>query len=188
MSDTTETAIDVEYEDVSIPGEEAPPPGAEVAVVEALDPRSGEVIDLRSLELVDVGELLEQADRFIAAASEFRRAIVDEGARRLDRMNARRETVGDLELETNAPSSVQYREDVLKRKLEELVEADVLDASIIDRVFPTPEPPPPPGPKLSKRELNKLKSNERVAAAIAAASVRTASTRTLKVTRKAPAE
>lgn len=186
MTETPTTdVVDATFVDESIPGEPAPPAGAELAVVEeALDPRNGELVDLTALELGGLAELLEDVEHFIGLAGAFRRAVVDEGARRLDRLNARKERVGNVELETNAPTVVEYREDVLRASLEELVEAGDLEAPALARIFPTPKPPPPPKPKLDKRELNKLKANPAVAGVIAAASVRSPTTRTLKVRRK----
>lgn len=181
---TEAEVIDSTADDVSIPGEEAPPVGAELELVEVTDPASGEVINLRDLEPIGLARTIDRVDRLVVDVAAFRRALVDAGAHMLDRLNARKDRVGEYELETNAPTSVEYREDVLLGELVALVAAGVIEAKVIDKVFKPQElPKEPPPPKLDKRELNKLKSNERAAAAIARASVRTNNRRTLKVTR-----
>lgn len=180
---TDAQVVDSTADDVSIPGEAAPV-GAELELVEVMDPASGEVINLSQLDPLGVARIVERVDRLVVEVAAFRRTLVETGANILDSLNARKDRVDGYELETNAPTSVSYREDVLRGELIALVASGVIKPAVLDKVFKPQElPTEPPPPKLDKRELNKLKSNERAAAAIARASVRTNNTRTLKVTR-----
>lgn len=149
--------------------------------LEVLNPASGELLNLRELDTNDLALTVARIDEHVGEVAAFRKALVDEAVRRLDSLAKRKANVGGYELETNAPTTVDYREDVLRAGIEELVAAGELDGAILEQLWPTPAPPPPPAPKLNKRELNKLKADPRVAGAIAAASVRVNNTRTLKV-------
>lgn len=149
--------------------------------LEVLNPASGELLNLRELDTNDLALTVARIDEHVGEVAAFRKALVDEAVRRLDSLAKRKANVGGYELETNAPTTVDYRDDVLRAKLEELIEAGELDRAILEQLWPAPPPAPPPAPKLNKRELNKLKADPRVAPAIAAASVRVNNTRTLKV-------
>lgn len=149
--------------------------------LEVLNPASGELLNLRELDTNDLARAVARVDRHVIAVADFRKALIGESVRRLDSLAKRKALVGGYELETNAPSTVEYREDVLRENIEALVEAGKLEAAILEQLWPTPAPAPPPKPKLDKRVVNKLKADPDVAPAIAAASVRVNNNRTLKV-------
>lgn len=160
--------------------ENATEPGTALIV----HPATGEVLDLKAAASNDLGYAYEDVIELEHKLRSFRQAIADEAARRLDSINARTETFGDVTLETNAPTEESYSVDDLLRELKPLVAAELLDESVLERCVIRPLPNPP-APKVDKREVNKLKRHDsaQVLAALARARVVTRTTRTLKVKR-----
>jgi hypothetical protein len=150
-----------------------------------VQPASGELVDLNA-PTTELAAGLERLDELVMRLGDFRQAVTDELARRMDTANSRTERVGDYVLKTNAPTSEEYPVRPLREALRRLVELKVLDPVVLERVVKTP-PPTPPEPKVDKRELNKLKNHAdpRVARAIGAVRQRTPNRRTLKVERDA---
>lgn len=148
-----------------------------------MHPASGELVDLDA-PTTDLAAGLEALDDLIDGLGDFRQVVVEEVTRRMDAYNSRTEHVGQYVLETNAPVTETYPLRQLRKALEGLVEANVLEAGVIDRVIKQP-PPQPQDPKVDKRELNKLKGhgNPRVAAALGAVRERHPQRRTLKIKR-----
>lgn len=157
--------------------------GAELLVI----PITGEAIDVKAAA---ANELVQAVDRLVGYISDLgavRRAVEVELIRRLDATNARREMVGDdVELETNAPATDVYDLATLEEQLKRLVDEDVIDAVVLERIIVQP-PPKPQDRKLDKRELNKLKGHDdpRVGRALGVARERRPNNRTLKINRKA---
>lgn len=178
-------ASDVRARREAVQAEDAagPAPESETSrALVAIDPVTGEILDLKALTTTDLAEATERARGLIDEVFGFRQRIVDEVSRRMDRENSRSAVVGSLKITTNAPVKESYPIAPLRAALQALVDADVLEASVIDRVI-TEADPKPPEPKVAARELNKLKGHDdqRVAAAIGAVRQRDPQRRTLKV-------
>jgi hypothetical protein len=156
-----------------------------VAVVE---PVTGEALELESMAPTELAERLEALDELRGRLGDYRRALIDEAASRLDAENTRKRIFGDFELETNAPSEETYTPARVRAALAPLVAAGKLTAEALDRILVTPDPAPP-AERVDKRELNKLKRSpdgDVLRAIHAARDVRPA-TRTLKVNRRSTA-
>lgn len=156
--------------------------------LELVHPATGEVLDIKAATTTELAAGIESLADLFANLGDFRQAIIDELAGRLDSANARKERVGPYELETNPPTTENYDAGILEAELTALVEAKVLDPVIIDRVVPFPEPTPPPKPqrRVDKREVNKLKksTDRRVQSAVAKARSIAHNRRTIKVARQ----
>lgn len=152
---------------------------------ELVIPVTGEVINLDEATTTDLCEARQRLSDITADAGRVTGYIADELARRLDSANKRKATVGEYELETNAPTSDEYLLDVLRDELNGLVEAGVIEPQVVGEVIAVP-PPAEPRPRVMVRELNKLKNHPdpRVAAAIVKARVRKQNRRTVKINRK----
>lgn len=192
-TENTDRADDAFKEDVLAEEEALDPTDVEVEPVTSLEvahPATGEVIDLKAAPTPELAAGLEQLDDLMGQLREFRQAVVDEAAARLDALGARKELITeDLELETNPPTTDEYPVEATRAELEALVEAGVLDAAIVDRVIVQPPTPPPPGPppkRVAKAEVNKLlkSSDRRVLQALGRARQRTTNRRTIKIKRK----
>lgn len=151
----------------------------------AVDPTSGEIIplDATAPELVDA---LTRNAELIVRIAEFRQALTDELARRLDKLNTRTDRIGPFDVETNAPTEEVYSVDRLREELGKLVDADVIDPAVLEQVITWPTPKPPE-PRVDKREANKLKRHpdRRVLAALQAAREIRRTKRTIKIKRNA---
>lgn len=176
-ADTDQAVVDA--------GEEA---AATATALELVHPATGEVLDIKAATTTELAAGIESLADLFANLGDFRQAIINELAGRLDSANARKEQVGPYELETNPPTTEDYSASTLEAELRELVEAKVLDPVIIDRVMPFPPPyvPPKPQRRVDKREVNKLKksTDQRVLTAVAKARTILTQRRTVKVTRR----
>lgn len=150
-----------------------------------LNPASGEVIDLDAADLPALAAQVDRVGEMFGNLGLFRQALVDEAAKRLDRLNARKDVVGDYVIETNAPTTATYTIEAVRNQLRDLIAEGILDESVLDRVI-VQDPPKAPPPKLAKVELNKLARHEdrRVAGALARARTVAPQRRTLTVKRK----
>lgn len=157
---------------------------ATTAALELVHPVTGELLDVAGAATTDLAAAAAAISEHVDRVFEFRQALVDEVARRMDRMNTRSEVVGDLKLTTNAPATESYPVAPTRDALQRLVDDDVLDPEVIARVIVTP-PPADPQPKVAARELNKLKRHDdpRVARALGAVRQVSPQRRTLKVER-----
>lgn len=147
----------------------------------AVNPLTGEVVGLAQ-STQDLAKVLARFDADLLEAAAFRRALVDELVGRLDRANKRKARIDDVELETNAPTEVDYRVDVLADGLKDLVEAGKIEPEVAGEVIKTPAPKVPE-PKVYKAEVNKLvaRGDQAITAVIVKARVVKNVNRTLKV-------
>lgn len=149
-----------------------------------IHPVSGEVLELETATTTDVAEALARLGDLYNDLAAFKTRLVDEIAGRMDKANARTETVGNYKIEVNAPRTEAYPVPTMRQALQELVDAGALEASVLDRVITTPEPKEPE-PRVELREVNKLKrhGDPRVQAAIARVRDVQPARRTAKITR-----
>lgn len=152
---------------------------------ELVIPLTGEVIDLDKAATTDLCEARQRLQDLTSDAGRVVAYLGEELARRLDAANKRTATVGEWDLEANAPTTDEYLLDVLTEELCRLVEAKVLESQVVGEVIVTP-PPAKPSPRVDKRELNKLKRHPdpRVRQAIGKARVRKTNRRSVRMTRK----
>lgn len=148
-----------------------------------VNPATGEALDLAGTTtdlcaaVAGIGEVRQMLD-------DYRQAVEDEIARRMDAANSRKDRVGDWEISVNAPTTETYPTDVLRDVVAQLVADGILDAVVLDRVIVRPEPKPPE-PRVDRREINKLRKhpNPEVAAQIEAAAVVAPARRNVKIER-----
>lgn len=167
-------------------------PAAQAAAADAglaIDPASGEVINLTEDSTPSLVAAEQRVRALVAELGRYRQSIVDEVAHRLDKLNRRSDDVGEWVIETNPPATDEYLIDVLRDEFTRLAKADVVDDELVRRII-RKAPPKPPEPKVDKREINKLKSSEdrRILVALAKARQRKPNTRTLTVKAKAEAK
>lgn len=148
-------------------------------------PATGQLLDLAEATTTELADADLELAEMLARLADFRRALVDEVAARMDRRNKRTVEVeaGDRTyvLETNAPSEDVFPVDRLRDALIALVGAGLIDTELIPDVIVTPKPRPPE-PRVAKRELAKLLRNPAVAPALEAVRVEQPKSRTLKIT------
>jgi hypothetical protein len=94
-----------------------------------VQPASGELVDLNA-PTTELAAGLERLDELVMRLGDFRQAVTDELARRMDTANSRTERVGDYVLKTNAPTSEEYP----VRPLREALHADPRVARAIGAV------------------------------------------------------
>lgn len=155
-------------------------------VATIVDPVTGEAIKLGEYTTDSLALIADRAGGILAELAAFRQRLNDELAARLDAMGTRTADVGEWRLEANAPTSEEYRLDVLRTGLTEAAKAGArLEEGILDRVIVTPEPKPPE-PRIDKRVVNNLKRSDdrRVLAAIAEARTVVNNRRTVKISRR----
>lgn len=159
-------------------------PTTDTRLPAVVNPATGETIDLATAATNELARVVDEAKDLTNRLTDFRQDVIDEVARRLDTVNSRKELIGDVELETNAPTTETYSVTILETKLRELVDAGELDEAIIDRVI-TWTKPALPSKRADGREVNKLKksANAKVLAAVAEARTVSPNKRTLKITR-----
>ncbi len=155
---------------------------------EVVHPITGEITDLAEISLTELVEHVQEVDDLILSLSDMREQLTLEGARRMDKRNERTVRLDDGRvLKTNAPQSESYAVATTRAALEQLIEEDVLDESVLETVIYVPPPPEPvaPQPKVQVREINKLKKHpdERVAKLLGAVRILTPNRRTFKVER-----
>lgn len=152
-----------------------------------LHPTTGQVINLDDLDLAGVAEHVAELDDLVLELLDLREQFTREGSRLLDRLNERtHKGIPGFKLTTNAPQTESYDVDKTREALQALVDADVLDAAVLETVIETAEPyTVTPDPKLRKAEINKLKKhpNPAVAKALGAVRVLEPQKRTFKVER-----
>lgn len=150
--------------------------------LELVHPASGELVDLKAASDLELAGTIDRLLELRQRLDTFGQAVTDELAGRLDRRGERKSIVGDVELETNAPSSEEYVLDELEQGLKDLVDAGAIDAELVARVIVQP-PPATPARRVDKREVNKLKksTDNRVLAAIARARRVVPTKRTVKI-------
>lgn len=147
-------------------------------------PATGEVLDLLA-PAPDLLDALEDVRRLADALGDYRRAIELELVRRIDARGKRKTEVDGCVLETNPPTEDEYDPADVRRELEPLVAAGVVDRELLESIVvqpPPPEPVPPPE-RVDKRVVNALKSsdNRELLAALARARRRKTNDRKLKV-------
>lgn len=153
-------------------------PGTDVVV----SPLTGTIVALDAPATDLLGALDELKD-LLNRAGDYRRALEGELVRRIDARGKRKAEVDGCILETNPPTEDLYEADAVRRELEPLVEAGVVDRELLDELIVTPPPAPAPAPRVDKRVVNTLKSsdNRELLAALARARNRVTKSRTLKV-------
>jgi hypothetical protein len=162
------------------------PETASASLELVLHPLTGEAIALEGKATDEVVALYSEGAELLEAVKVYRDAIRVELVARLDRGGERSATIGRYRLETNAPTSEEYRADVLEEELRKLTELEdaPIEERVVENAVPWAKPPKfTPARKVDKRVVNKLKNSDdrRVLAAIAKARTVVTNTRTLKV-------
>lgn len=146
-------------------------------------PVTGEAIDLQLASPEELVQLRDAVTDYYSKLNALSDAVRDELVRRVDRTGGRTAWIGNVKLETNAPTSESYDREALEAALEQLVADDVLDREAVDRVIVQPPQPPLPAKRVDRRAVNTLKKHPSpdVLAAIASARQVTPQGRTIKV-------
>lgn len=111
--------------------------GAEVAPAPtALDPVSGQILELGKMSERDLGEFLDSAKIHVGLVRDAQRAVKDEVLRRMDRacewtIHAK----GGFEISGDAPGRTTYDVEVLRRELAGLVKNGTISKEARDRAL-----------------------------------------------------
>lgn len=153
-------------------------------LVPVVNPATGEQLELASEATDRLAEERRGVTDLKRALDQYASHIDDELTRRLDRMGRRSAQVGGYEIETKAPTSIDYPIAGLREALSHLIEADLLDADVVDEVLVPVEPRPV---KLNRTRLNTLlrHPSEVVRKTLEACAVETEQRRSVVVREKA---
>lgn len=147
-------------------------------------PATGEVIDLNAATTTELAAGIEAIRGLLDDLNDFRRALINELAGRLDKRGARSAVVGDIKLTTNAPTQEHYDPTVLKAALLDLADEDLIEPELVDEVVKTVTKTVTEV-KVDKRLVNNLKrsDDDRIKAAVTAATSISHTNRTISIER-----
>lgn len=146
-----------------------------------VNPATGEALDLGG-STTDLAAAVAGIGAVRAMLDDYRQAVENEIARRMDTANSRTERVGDWKITVNAPTTETYPIDQVREILDGFIEDGTLDPVVRDRVLVT-APPKPPEQRVAKTELNKLLKhpNEDVADTFGAARIVAPARRSVRI-------
>ena len=104
-------------------------------VRQAVDPLSGELVDLAAQTTTDLAEARDRVREVRDAVSSWARSLDEEITARLDFENTRSAQVGDWKVTTQAPTLRETDAEPLRAKLCELVEEGVLSMAAVESAF-----------------------------------------------------
>lgn len=118
-------------------------------------PATGEILELADRTTDQLAELAAGAADYIRQVHEFRTAVEQVIAERMDRELSRTAQVGGWKLTVNAPTRDEWDLDRLAQVLGELVERGVISVDAAGQVIEQPPPKPQPE-RVARTALNKL--------------------------------
>jgi hypothetical protein len=106
--------------------------------LEVLNPTTGEVIDLASAPTDELAVVLDRIKSHNDAVSDFRRDVVDEMLRRMDKRGVWTVHLAGVKVTGQSPAAVEYEDlEAMWRKLRALVHAGELDELAVDDAVTT---------------------------------------------------
>ena len=102
---------------------------------QAVDPLSGELVDLAAQTTTDLAEARDRVREVRDRVSSWARSLDEEITARLDFENTRSARVGEWEVKTTAPTVRETDVEALRAKLWDLVCEGVLSEAAVDSAF-----------------------------------------------------